>query len=607
MDAARGGIAGVVGARVLVVAPDRTQADALAPGALAAEGAGIPVIAEERVVGVDAPGGGVARVRGAVVPVVAVLGFPSTCSAETFFLEFALVPVVAVERRTSLADACLAHVAHGARVVVGAGLRVRRVDAAGRGVAGVVGARVQVIARLERGAGLAVSRLAHVAQGASIPVVAKEVVVGVSATRGGFAGVLGAHVLVVARGRATRHASPPRFADVDRARVAVVALCVVGHAVTSQLSRIADVVLSAIDPVVAGVRVRGEHAARGRVAVVVGAKFCIVTEAGELGGVGAAGGGVAEVECARVPVTALAVQAFWRLSHLDLGVDIPGIGDVFVGRAVDVGVRRGDLGVGIWRVGRRNESVVGRTVRSLKGVCLGIRIGLSRAVGDLRPRLLALICITDQAGVVRVFVPGLPSAEGDQTPARRHRVLADDLSVCPAVFRRTGLGRCFGSVIAPGPSLVHAASALVEVLVAELAVDAVDAAWRDALGHAHAVVAGLGSVAEEGIVAVVVVLALGRDARRVTTDVRGALGVAPGHAGDVDGGVHADFVGAAEEGEIEDEENDEVDEALHGKLRVSNQGHYSGVELECNFVSEPYVHCPGFCKPKNLIYKNQGR
>src|SRR5207249_2439347 len=72
VHAARGRIAGVVGADVAVVAVGREAADADSAAAPIIEGAGVPVAARGRVVGVDAPRGGVAAVVGAGVAVAAV-------------------------------------------------------------------------------------------------------------------------------------------------------------------------------------------------------------------------------------------------------------------------------------------------------------------------------------------------------------------------------------------------------------------------------------------------------------------------------------------------------------------------------------------------------
>jgi len=94
----------------------------------------------------------------------------------------------------------LAGVAAGARVVVVAAGRVRRVDAAGHGGAGIVRARVAVVA-VRRWTTDASPARARVARGASVPVVTSGRVRAVHTARRRVTDVVGAGVPVVATGR----------------------------------------------------------------------------------------------------------------------------------------------------------------------------------------------------------------------------------------------------------------------------------------------------------------------------------------------------------------------------------------------------------------------
>src|SRR5439155_137837 len=135
--------------------------------------AGVAVVARSCVVRVDAARAGVAGVVGAGVG------------------------VVAVRRRSADAGAGGARVARCAGIAVVAGNGVVRVDAARAGVAGVVGAGVVVVA-IRRGSAAAGAAGAGVVRGAGVAVVAGGGVVGVNATRARIAGVVGARVGVVA-------------------------------------------------------------------------------------------------------------------------------------------------------------------------------------------------------------------------------------------------------------------------------------------------------------------------------------------------------------------------------------------------------------------------
>src|SRR5207245_1749794 len=146
------------------------------------------------------------------------------------------------------AGAAAAGVVGGAGVAIVAGCRVVGVDAAGGGVAAVVGAAIAVVAVRGRPA-YAAAAAAGVVGGTGIAVVARCGVVGVRAAGGRAAGVVGAEVAVVAVGGRAAHAPPAAAGVVGGAGVAVVA----------------------------GRRVVGVHAAGGRAAGVVGADVAVVT------------------------------------------------------------------------------------------------------------------------------------------------------------------------------------------------------------------------------------------------------------------------------------------------------------------------------------------
>src|SRR5439155_786013 len=103
----------------------------------------------------------------------------------------------------------LAGVGAGTGVAVVARGRVRRVDAAGRGGAGIVRARVAVVA-VRRWTTDASPTRARVARGASVAVVTAGRVRAVHTARRRVADVVGAGVPVVAVGRRSAHAAPGR-------------------------------------------------------------------------------------------------------------------------------------------------------------------------------------------------------------------------------------------------------------------------------------------------------------------------------------------------------------------------------------------------------------
>src|SRR5262249_4146689 len=153
--------------------------DALPAAARVVVGAGVAVVARERVVRVRAAARGITAVRRADVAVVAVRGRPG------------------------LAGAARARVAGRTGVAVVARRIVIDVDAAVRGVAAVVGAGIAVVA---------VDRIAHADVGHA-PLV-----------RGAMVGIGAVGVRVAAAGDRVVDASGRGIAAVGRTRVAIVAV-----------------------------------------------------------------------------------------------------------------------------------------------------------------------------------------------------------------------------------------------------------------------------------------------------------------------------------------------------------------------------------------------
>src|SRR5439155_1035919 len=158
----------------------------------------------------------------------------------------AWVAVIAAEAAVACAGSVRAGVVGRAGVTIVAGARVERVPAARARVARVVGARVAVVAA-QQGAGAGAAG-AGVAGGTRIAVVAGGGVGGVHTTRVGPAGVVGADVAVVAGRRCAAHTLPAGAGVVRRAGVGILA----------------------------GRRVGGVHAPRLGPAGVVGADVAVV-------------------------------------------------------------------------------------------------------------------------------------------------------------------------------------------------------------------------------------------------------------------------------------------------------------------------------------------
>ena len=198
-DTARGRVAAVVGAELLVLTGDGLARGADAAAAGVADGAHVAVVTALGVGGGDAARG---RVAGVV------------CAG---------LAVVAHHGPTGHAGPFGAGVARGAGVAVVAGLGVGGVHAAGGRIAGVVGAGVAVVAgRLDPRAG-AVD--AGVVAGAGVVVGAGLALVGrrEDAARGRVTAVLGAGALIVAQELLRGHAGAALAGVIECADVAVVA------------------------------------------------------------------------------------------------------------------------------------------------------------------------------------------------------------------------------------------------------------------------------------------------------------------------------------------------------------------------------------------------
>src|SRR5207237_126785 len=175
VHAPRLGPTGVVGAEVAVVAAERRAAHTLPAGAGVVRGAGVGIVAGGPVGGVHAP-----RLRPARVV-------------------RADVAVVTARRRAAHARAARADVDRRAGIAVVAGGRVRRVHAARRRVARVIGAHVVVVAAAPRPHALPAR--AGIARRAGVVIVAGPAPGRIHAARRRIAGVRRAHVGVVTRSR----------------------------------------------------------------------------------------------------------------------------------------------------------------------------------------------------------------------------------------------------------------------------------------------------------------------------------------------------------------------------------------------------------------------
>src|SRR5437016_6463294 len=441
----------------------------------------------------------------------------------------------------------------GAGVAIVAGCRVVDVDAAGRGVAGVVGAEVAVVA-VGRGRAHAPAAAAGGVGGAGVDVAAGRGVVGMHAARRLVAAVIRAGIPVVAARGGAPDAVPAAAGVVGGARVAVIAgrrvvgvdaaggevAAVVGAAVAVVAVRgrpayaaaaAAGVVRGARVPVVAGGHGVGVPAAGGRAAVVVGADVAVVpagrrsahavpAAAGVVGGAGvavAAGQGVVGVHAAGRRVAAVVGADVAVVAVGGRAADAPA-GAAGVVQRARVPVAAGRLVVGVGAARRRAAGVVGAVV------------AVVAAGGEPADALPAAAGVVGGAGVAVVaghVVGGVDAA------ARRVAavvgagiaVVARDRGVDAARDRVAGVGRARVEVVAG----VERAQRVVEQRRGEalrragVEEDPVEALEMDGrAGHVEAALEEL-----RGVEHVVAVLVLGRPGRRHGVGVdRRAHGVA---------------------------------------------------------------------------------
>ena len=557
----QGRSAGVGGAWILVVTGVGALGHAGSTGAVVPRGAEVAVVAAIDVGGVDASDGRVTGVVGADVPIVA--GEP-------------------VAR-----DACavLAVIPHRADVAVLAGNRVRRVHAAGGGVAGVVGARVPVVA-VRRFAGQALALPAGVTDAAGIQVVAGGALVvpdepagsGVGIAGRGQAGCGGA-VGVGALDDAVRR----DLAEVGEARQVAVEGPVAEVAVLQGLAvRVRDAVTVDGDPDAGAVEAGVSHGAGGP--VVAGEDVVRVDAVSRLGITAVIGAGFAVVAVGQAPhadaliadVTDGAEMAVGALDVVQgdvlaavlpvadvLGAEVAVVTGVFVHVPVAVVIqavaelRAGGRGVAVGQalVGADPEPLAGAELRRLGAGRREPQLdGSVRAVTDARH---GHALVQDGAGDALHVLADIPRRAIDvlaaRPPAEGPLVTEDDAGGLRAVeadaVRVRGAGDAEGRVLRDadpddvgiGPGLL-AAPARGTLLLAGVGADGpaevIDAQARETI------VVVLAGIAEAALAD----LAGGRDVDRfqVRRDIGDPLRVAigDGHVGEGDlaGAVDLDAV-----------------------------------------------------------------
>jgi len=204
MDAASIGIAAIGGARIIIVAVEWRTRDASPVAADIAVRAGVGIVTGEFVVGVNAPGGGVAAIVGAEL-------FIATCDG-----------------RSGEAPTVLALVSFSTGVAVVANICIGSESAAIAGVAGVIGAWITVIAS-QFAAADAFAEVAMVTGGANVRIVAGGLIEQVEAAALGVAAIGGANVVVIAVGESSRGTFTFLAGLSDGAFVAVITRSIAGQ------------------------------------------------------------------------------------------------------------------------------------------------------------------------------------------------------------------------------------------------------------------------------------------------------------------------------------------------------------------------------------------
>jgi len=200
---ARQGLAIVGGAVVFVIAVQG------GPRLAVAVAASVPVSAEVAIVAVQ----GVVHVGAPDLRIAAVIS--------------AGVGIIAVQLASGNAQAAEAVVPLGALVLVVAAALLGEVGAHSAGCAGILSARVRVVAFLE-GTGHALAHITVVTLSAGIAVVTGGLVVHMDASRLGIAGIVGTGVLIIAINQELMLALAPLAALASRAGIAVVTVVYVG-------------------------------------------------------------------------------------------------------------------------------------------------------------------------------------------------------------------------------------------------------------------------------------------------------------------------------------------------------------------------------------------
>ena len=214
----------------------------------------------------------------------------------------AKVAIVALKHGIGLTPALVAGLVHGAGVAVIAGRLVRRKGASQPWLAAIVGADIAILARKSVGPGCAHTALAGIAHGARVFVGAGHLKVCVHATCSRFAAVGGAKIVVVTIERLAANADSPAARGCLGAGISIVAIgrvvledasghgiaaivragiAIVAHKVCRPRDTTparAGIAHGAHVPIVAGLVVLGRHASKTDIADVCGAKVSIFAD-----------------------------------------------------------------------------------------------------------------------------------------------------------------------------------------------------------------------------------------------------------------------------------------------------------------------------------------
>jgi len=204
-------MAGIGGAKFLIITIDPGPAATDTPGAKLADGTRITVVAGDRVVHMDAPCPGVARV------------------IRTKIL------VITIKRSPGLAHTTSTSISYGASVGIVTGSGVVDELATGVRVTTVIGAEVGVFA-LQVAATNAITEVTMVSRGADVGIITRHAVQQMQASHSGVTTIGGAEIIVIAiGGRRTLTAS--RHATIHQgAAIAIVACLIISHELATEVA-----------------------------------------------------------------------------------------------------------------------------------------------------------------------------------------------------------------------------------------------------------------------------------------------------------------------------------------------------------------------------------